>query len=217
MMAMKKIMFSDKYGLTQSVLEGYKIMTRRAIVAPKSYKGKKVRGFYVFRNYPTGVMDVQMVDEEDQLIDGGKILPKYKVGETVAIAQSYRDIANKNVNFRNMVLDENGYPKKEFRAGWSNKMFTRPELLSHHIRIVGVKIEELQDISEVDCMNEGIRKSVIEYEDKLIVQYTYFGEKRTRWFDTAREAFAAMIDRISGRGTWESNPFVFVYEFELVD
>lgn len=31
-----------------------------------------------------------------------------------------------------------------------------------------------------------------------------------------REAYAALIDRISGKGTWESNPYVFVYDFELV-
>lgn len=36
-------------------------------------------------------------------------------------------------------------------------------------------------------------------------------------FDTPREAFAALIDKVSGKGTWESNPYVFVYEFELID
>lgn len=28
--------------------------------------------------------------------------------------------------------------------------------------------------------------------------------------------FAALIDKVSGRGTWKSNPYVVVYEFELV-
>ena len=35
-------------------------------------------------------------------------------------------------------------------------------------------------------------------------------------FDTPREAFAVLIDKVSGRGTWKSNPWVVVYEFELV-
>lgn len=30
-------------------------------------------------------------------------------------------------------------------------------------------------------------------------------------------AYSALIDKISGKGTWDANPFVFVYEFELVD
>ena len=31
-----------------------------------------------------------------------------------------------------------------------------------------------------------------------------------------REAFAALIDRISGKGTWQRNPWVYVYTFELL-
>ena len=31
------------------------------------------------------------------------------------------------------------------------------------------------------------------------------------------DKYALLIDRISGKGTWASNPYVFVYEFELVD
>lgn len=33
---------------------------------------------------------------------------------------------------------------------------------------------------------------------------------------TPHEAYAILIDRISGKGTWDSNPWVFVYEFEIV-
>ncbi len=32
---------------------------------------------------------------------------------------------------------------------------------------------------------------------------------------TLEEAFANLIDRVSGKGTWESNPWVFAYTFEL--
>jgi hypothetical protein len=74
----------------------------------------------------------------------------------------------------------------------------------------------LQDISKEDAMREGIRQSVVEYGDKKIVQWTYFGEKITAWFDSPIEAFAALIDRISGKGTWNRNPWVFAYEFELI-
>lgn len=36
-------------------------------------------------------------------------------------------------------------------------------------------------------------------------------------FRTSQEAYAALIDRVSGRGTWGSNPFVMAYDFELID
>ena len=32
-----------------------------------------------------------------------------------------------------------------------------------------------------------------------------------------KEAYAALINVLSGKGTWESNPYVFVYDFELSD
>lgn len=34
---------------------------------------------------------------------------------------------------------------------------------------------------------------------------------------TPQEAYAALIDRINGKGTWESNPFVWVYDYELTE
>ena len=30
-------------------------------------------------------------------------------------------------------------------------------------------------------------------------------------------AFAALIDKVSGKGTWKKNPWVFAYSFELID
>lgn len=31
------------------------------------------------------------------------------------------------------------------------------------------------------------------------------------------EAFECLIDKISGKGTWGSNPFAVAYSFELID
>lgn len=41
---MKKIMFNDRYGLTQAVLDGRKTVTRRIIKATKRINGR-CRGF----------------------------------------------------------------------------------------------------------------------------------------------------------------------------
>ena len=38
-----------------------------------------------------------------------------------------------------------------------------------------------------------------------------------RVYNTPREAFAELIDGIGKKGDRESNPYVFVYDFELVD
>nr|DAW74631.1 MAG TPA: ASCH domain protein [Caudoviricetes sp.] len=172
---MKKILFNDKYCLTLAVLNGNKTMTRRVLRD----------------NVPLGNW------EETQ-----KKLP-YKVGEVVAIAQSYYTIGKPQYD-----KFGNGVP------GNSNKMFVRAELMPHHIRITDIKVERLQSISGEDILKEGVWQY-----PKL---RAYHVSKATGFapdvaFLTAREAFAYLIDRISGKGTWESNPWVVAYSFELVD
>lgn len=190
---MKKIMFNDRYGLTQAVLEGRKTQTRRIAYTQN--------GFVVFD------------DKDFQLkkLDNGQALltlcnnefktAHYKIGEEVAIAQRYSDIA-----------DIHGQELAQL-PGWNNKMFVKADLMPHHICITNIRVERLQDISEEDCLKEGIWR-----DDNVGLEgttYWYHGLANSS-FRTAKEAYASLIDRISGKGTWESNPLVFVYDFELV-
>lgn len=95
--------------------------------------------------------------------------------------------------------------------GWKNKMFVRADLMPHQIRITGVRVERLQDISDEDCLREGVNgESIFDDNDYCTVQGIQ------PWFNSPRDAFAALIDKVSKKGTWEENPWVFVYEFELV-
>lgn len=92
--------------------------------------------------------------------------------------------------------------------------------MRHHIRITDVRVERLQDISEDDCISEGVGMSATDNRigTPFSVPFNYFigkDEKGYR-YSTPREAYAALIDKISSKGVWSSNPYVFVYEFELV-
>ncbi len=204
---MKKIMFNSKYGLDDAVLEGRKTMTRRVITHPRRYKGKDICGFYVCKNSLTKeVTGVVMHDEDERMIDEGQIFPEYKIGEVVAIAQSYKDCGYDP----NFMLD--GKPISE-HPGWNNKMFVKAKLMKHFIKITGVKVERLQDISDEDCLREGIKEHLKGVQYGFASNIGYIGQYP---FATPREAFAALIDRVSGKVSWESNPWVWVYEFELV-
>lgn len=185
---MRKILFSDRYGLTEAVLAGRKTMTRRIVKHP-----------------------------EEVEIGGHKYLQTeklpYKVGEVVAVAQAYKDTC-----WTSPVL------RLKDKPGWSNKTFVYAGLMPHQIRITNVRVERLQDISEEDCLREGIWKDngggrVIGYPFAIPFYYTFDGAvrdgKQLHW-TTPKEAYSALIDKVSGKGTWESNPWVFVYEFELV-
>lgn len=217
---MKKIMFSDKYGLTKAVLEGRKTMTRRIIKCPRTFRGEWVAGFNIHRS-PSDKKIVGfpcMYDADEREFDMGEILPKYKLGEVVAIAQSYMDVDQfhrKGKNAAYLEYLDSILPKLKLYPGWGNKMFVKADLMPHHIKITGIKVERLQDISDEDCLKEGI-----------IHVSTFLGQKiyhtphvNGSYLSTnvAQEAFAYLIDKVSGKGTWESNPFVFAYEFVLFD
>jgi hypothetical protein len=214
----KKIMFNDKYSLTQAVLDGRKTMTRRIIKCPRTFKGEWVAGFNIHRRHSDKkIVDWPcMYDADEREFDMGEILPKYKVGEVLSIAQSYESLG---MNPEIALNDRDGigfYTKTKFASGWKNKMFVRADLMPHHIRITNIKIERLQDISDKDCLKEGIYKGQCGSADTHFMDaYYYKGDIQP--YCTPREAFAALIDKVSGKGTWESNPYVFAYEFELID
>lgn len=131
---------------------------------------------------------------------------RYQKNETVAIAQSYADITPQ-VDWANCMA------RKE-EIGWNNKMFVRAENMPHHIRITNIRIERLQDIKIEDCLKEGLwMAGDVGLEGTI---YWYHGLANFS-FRTPQDAYASLIDRISGKGTWESNPYVFVYDFELID
>ena len=68
---MKKIMFDDRYDLTQAVIEGRKTMTRRI-------KTRLRRALAVIHDEPHG-------SEQEEYLKSAY----YKVGEIVAVAQNY--------------------------------------------------------------------------------------------------------------------------------
>lgn len=204
---MKKIMFSDLYGLTQAVIDRIKNNTRRIEGGPNFQEMARCADQILYNKY-TGLIDF--------MYEGINIFshkPRYKVGEIVAVAQNYSSFYN--------ILD-NTRPIPE-GAGWDNKMFVRADLMSHQIRITGIKCERLQDISDADCLKEGIFVNEYFGNGKKCYHYGFDGFFNGTegwfargWFDTPREAFASLIDKVSGRGTWASNPWVVAYEFELV-
>ncbi len=202
---MQKIMFNDQYRLTEAVLEGRNTQTRRIIKCPRTFKGEWVAGFniHIRQSDKTVVSLPCMYDADEREFDGGEILPRYMVGEIVAIAQSYADIGIEPFPF--------------CEAGWRNKMRVKAELMPHQIKITNVRIQRLQDISDEDCLAEGIRKIESNKISKAFgFDNSYEIPNQFPVFDSPREAYAALIDKVSGNGTWESNPWVFVYEFELV-
>lgn len=206
-------MFNDKFGLTQAVLDGRKTMTRRIFYIPDKLVP------YLDIDDIFDIVDDCIIwkDKSDNI--RMTFEPKYKVGEVVAIAQSYMDVDRfhrKGKNAAYLEYLDSILPELKLYPGWGNKMFVKSDLMPHHIEITGIKVERLQDISEEDCLKEGI---IHAYTDNNGIKRYHTPHTKRGYLstDVAQQAFSFLIDKISGKGVWESNPFVFVYEFKLIN
>ena len=200
---MKKIMFNDKFGLTQAVLDGRKTMTRRIIKLDKL-------GEYNFDNALKQEWGRKSIEA---YINN---YARYKVGEVIAIAQSYETVFHSGNCPNDFFVDSSTINKKYCGAGFKNKMFVKADLMPRHIEITGIKVERLQEISDEDCLKEGIIHAYTD-NDGIKRYHTPHTKRGYLSTDVAQQAFSFLIDKVSGKGTWESNPFVFAYEFVLVD
>ena len=194
---MKKIMLNDNFCLTDAVLRKQKTMTRRI-----------ERG-------------LELLSDTNHEFDGNKVIlhfeasdepiiikPRYRVGEIIAVAQRYSECGSAN-------FDEWEKESDWFQKGFENKMFVKPDLMPHQIQITNIRLERLQDISDEDCIKEGI----IKFGDRFDGNFGFYENKRGKFphlFESERSAFAWLIDRVGGKGTWNRNPYVFAYEFKLL-
>mgnify|MGYP000910812210 CR=1 FL=1 len=162
---MEKILFNDKYCLTQAVLNGTKTMTRRVLK----------------EGTPLGNWE-----------ETAKCLP-YKVGDIVAIAQPYKDIIECMAEYSDIMINVDGSINREYKAGWTNRMFVRADLLPHHIRITDVKVEHLQDISDKECLREGVKRASIGFYAEGVkvkngtVSLDFEGNEGDMWEEEAKD------------------------------
>ena len=218
---MKRIMFNDKYGLTQAVLEGRKTMTR--MIVKGLDENSDVSEWRLDKKSP------YIIDYNDPLEK--EFRPMYQVGDVVAIAQNYKDAGwNADELQQTFVRKPTLFPDLDeqcelsgwidlpfkYHKGWNNKMLAHPGLMPHHIKISDIKVERLQDISENECLREGIGTFKSPYYFDPCYYLPIVGDK-VQYYNTPREAFAALINKVLGKGTWNKNPLVFVYSFELID
>lgn len=194
---MQKIMFNDKYLLTQKVLKGRKTQTRRI-----AYTGNATIIDCGICVEPKNIGRATLFRGIDEIAHS-----RYCIGEEVAVAQAYCEL-----------VSEAGYNEEEINKlrrskGWTNKMYVKADLMPHRIRITDIRAERLQEISEEDCLAEGI----VDFESRINKAHFYSITDESATYGTAKKPYSLLIDKIAGKGTWKRNPYVFVYEFELIN
>ena len=217
-------MFKDRFLLTRAVLEGKKTQTRRIFSPQPEYSPW---GGMVWKGYMFGLSPDDRPERPDlkgayrnfaKSLTFSLRFRGYRIGEFVAVAQPYshlyaekiEDWIKHNYHYPREDAAERFAEKVAHSHGWMNKCFVEAKLMKHYIIIRDLKVERLRDISDEDILKEGIKQ----FGEK----FGFYDNKRncTQLFDTSRSAYAALADLLFGKGTWESNPYVYVYDFELV-
>ena len=193
---MKGIMFIEP--LFHKVIKGGKTQTRR-VMSPQ----------------PEIFFDIPIMP---------KLKLKYKLGEILYLKEPYvDDLIMEKTLFKYDKSDlqeliDNGYGDMVDSKGfWKNKLFMPQSAARHFIQITGIRAERLQDISDEDCIKEGIinwkdEKDLPKNSVKEILGFSDCFSWNNH--SIPQDAYAALIDKITGRGTWDKDPWLWVYDFK---
>ncbi len=191
---MKGICFKEC--LFNKTVKGEKEQTRRIMVSPT--------GTFKISTYEDGSFaGAWQTNEEDRMFI--PLLARYKRGEVIYLKEPYAVVDGKVVYKYNKGIDTPAYEG----LTWKNKLFMPESVARYFIKITDHTAQKLQNISLEDCIKEGIFKHIS--HNKVYYMNGHDG----LMYDTPVYAYAALIDQINGRGTWESNPWVWVYDYKL--
>lgn len=208
---MKKILFNDEFLLTKAVLDGRKTQTRRIVPQKELDKINLFQEEYYDATFDK-LEGVELLTHYFLTEKCGKL--PYNVGEVVAVAQRMCDVY---AEWDMAYLGKDTKALMEKFGGspcFNNKMFVKASEMPHQIRMTNVRVEKLQDISDDDCLKEGL-----EWDAKAQSYYAGYSMEtgKKNWLgNTPCEAFAHLINKVSRKDVWQENPYVFVYDFELV-
>lgn len=200
---MKGIIFTESnFHLT---VQGIKKQTRRII--------KSRTGFFQVCSKNGVVTDIWQTDADewcgDDLIP---VKPRYKVGEIVYLKEPYI-ITGQTYEYEYLHENKTDIACIKRNGGYKNKLFMPKIAARYFIKITGVKAERLQDISEEDCIKEGIKIGRCGNESKWMK--AFYAPDDNQPYITAKSAYEEVFNRINGKIAWQMNPFVCVYDYEL--
>jgi hypothetical protein len=81
------------------------------------------------------------------------------------------------------------------------------------LKVLSVKAERAQDISEDDALREGIMQCT---KDGNLYKYGLDSWEWQDWHKTAKEAFKHLWVSINGQESWDANPWVWVVEYKIL-
>ena len=210
---MKPILFSTP--MVQAILDGRKTMTRRVVkISDCSERHKE----FTFASWKNKKQELYL-DNEGVCCslcgwgvnnNGNKpIKPKYQVGDVLWVRETWQNycLGESNSGFIYKASPELYHWKKE-SVIWKPSIFMPKEACRIFLCVTNVRVERLQDISEDDAQKEGVEP---------LFDFTDVCPETGNPCSDFKTPFQDLWNSINGKGAWEANPFVFVYEFQRLE
>lgn len=107
---------------------------------------------------------------------------------------------------------EDGFPLGWESYDWRPSIFMPRWASRITLEITGVRVERLQDISEMDAQAEGLMP-LSSGADRT---WTVDGDAASE-HEAARDTYAWLWEQINGAGSWDANPWAWVVEFKRAE
>lgn len=205
----KPILFNTE--MVQAILEGRKTTTRRII------KGVDRNYYFLGSNKQNTKVSFARTTTSLPL----RVKIPYQVGDILYVRETWfeGDIldSNEDIVERDIVLyatdDLSEYGIEEIK--WRPSIFMPKEAARIFLKVTGVRVEKLQDITEEGAKAEGAYKLAQSnptkcVENKDVDNGSYLNGFKRVWFKTLPKYY-------KDYATFEGNPYVWVIEFQRVE
>lgn len=231
-MISKPILFSGP--MVRAILEGRKTQTRR-VVKPQPVGGDRI----IYDTFSEEFVVGRMRDSENAWT---KLRPRFEVGSEMWVRETWghrggiaqcgaaedryydawieykadRTTATIRRGFDDrsglpkMVCrcqkggpDEHGLECQKFWASWRPSIFMPRWASRITLEVTDVRVQRLQDISDPDAKAEGVKPPDFGHSEY---------DAGSDW--TYRDGYASLWESINGPGSWDANPWVWVYTFD---
>jgi len=208
---MKGILFKPE--MIKAIVEGRKTVTRR-VIKPQPIICKGVMRWE--KNKGNRFVSINMDDHADLAAQ----LAPYRIGETVYIKEKIWGIGEYGIYYSDskpvMFLESANRLKWRWQRQCLSPIHLPYEAARYFIKIKDVRAERLQEITEEDALKEGITIMAGTHQafakNPATNKLELVGQPEPY---TARYHYEALWDSLNKDYPWESNPFVFRYEFEF--
>lgn len=216
------ILFSTE--MVRAKLDGRKKMTRRTKglevinANPEeyrlTYKHKNICRFFSGEENNPNPVEKYWIFEH--ISDGEEIEVKCPYGVVRDIKEK-SDILWVRESFAASPFDDNVFVYKADayehintpnKHKWKPSIHMPKDACRIFLRVTDVRIERLQDISEQDAVDEGIKMD----DEPTICYKNYMSDKW--WYSNPIDSFRSLWVSINGQKSWVDNPFVWVVSFE---